>query len=446
MAKLFGTDGIRGKAGRYPIVPDVALNIGRAAVEFCGDGTAGKPMVLIGRDPRISGDMLVHALAAGISQAGGQAALLGILPTPAISCLTRRLGASCGIVVSASHNVYEDNGIKLFGADGCKLSDELEEAIEERILNGGFKENAEFGGVVFRDDADGEYLAFLREAVNLSNGSFPRRLVVDCANGAASTVAKRVFSGFDLDALIINDEPDGKNINRGCGSQHPKNLARRVVEEKADAGFALDGDADRLIAVDESGEILSGDRILAILARHLKRSGRLARHLVVSTVMSNAGLTKSLIEAGIRHVTTRVGDRWVMEAMRENGAVLGGEDSGHIIFAGPHTTGDGLLTALLLIEAMRQSGEPLSRLKRVMTPFPQVLINVPVREKPPLDAPGPIRDAIVAVEHELGTEGRVLVRYSGTESLCRVMVEGPTEERTRILCERLARAVSRAIG
>ncbi len=445
MGKLFGTDGIRGKAGVYPVIPKVGLDIGRAAVEFCGNGGPAKPVVLVGCDTRVSGDMLVHALAAGISQAGGRAEILGILPTPGIAILTRKLGAACGIVVSASHNPYEDNGIKLFGGDGLKLPDALEEGIEERILRGGFKENSDFGGVSFREDAERRYLEFLQEAVRLVNPAFPRRVVVDCANGAAFKVAKVLFQGLGLDAVIINDTPDGKNINFACGSQHPEHLARRVIEEKADAGFALDGDADRLIAVDEGGEVLSGDRILAILARHLKRSGRLAGNLVVSTVMSNAGLTKSLKEAEIHHLTTQVGDRWVMEAMRANGASLGGEDSGHIIFAGPHTTGDGLLTALLLIEAMENSG-PLTQLKNVMTPFPQALINVPVRNKPPLDGPGPIREAIAAVERELGAEGRVLVRYSGTEPLCRVMVEGPTADLTRRLCERIAEVVSRAAG
>jgi len=446
MGKLFGTDGIRGKAGFYPIIPNVALDIGRAAVEFCGNGRPGKPTVLIGCDTRLSCDMLVHALASGVSQAGGHAEIAGVVPTPAVAYLTRSLGAACGIVVSASHNPYEDNGIKLFGSDGLKLPDALEEAIEERLGRCGFREGSDFGTVRLGTDAARRYLDFLKGSVRLAGGNTGARFIVDCANGAASRVAGPLFQELGLSARVIHDRPDGKNINRDCGSQHPRVLADLVLAERADAGFALDGDGDRLIAVDETGEVLTGDRILAILARHLQRSGRLAGEVVVSTVMSNAGLGRALRAMGIRHVTTRVGDRWVMEAMREHGAVLGGEDSGHLIFAVRHTTGDGLLTALLLVEALQESGAPLSQLKQVMTPYPQVLLNVPVSRKPDLESLPPIREAIAAAQNELGSDGRVLLRYSGTEPLCRVMVEGPTEEVTRSLCARLAETVAKTVG
>ena len=402
--------------------------------------------MLIGCDTRLSSDMLVHALASGVSQAGGDAEIVGVIPTPAVAYLTRSLGAACGIVVSASHNPYEDNGIKLFGADGFKLSDALEEAIEDRLNRGGFQEGSDFGTVRLVKDGVRRYLDFLKGTVRLARGKTGARFIVDCANGAASEVAGTLFQELGLSVRVIHDRPDGKNINRDCGSQHPRVLSDVVRSKKADAGFALDGDGDRLIAVDDTGAVLTGDRILAILARHLQRSGRLAGEVVVSTVMSNAGLGRALCAMGIRHVTTRVGDRWVMEAMRQHGAVLGGEDSGHLIFASRHTTGDGLLTALLLIEALLESGAPLSQLKQVMTPFPQVLMNVPVSRKPELESVEPIQAAIRAIQEELNAEGRVLVRYSGTEPLCRVMVEGPTEEVTRSLCARLAETVAKILG
>lgn len=391
--------------------------------------------------------MLVHALAAGACQAGGDVEIVGVIPTPAVAYLVRARAAACGIVVSASHNPYEDNGIKLFGADGFKLSEALEEAIEGRLGRGGAREaGSDFGTVRLGKNAERLYIDFLKQSMRPSRGKSGLRFIVDCANGAASRVAGPLFQELGLSAQVIHDRPDGKNINRGCGSQHPGVLAGLVLSEKADAGFALDGDGDRLIAVDETGEVLTGDRILAILAHHLKSTGRLAGDVVVSTVMSNAGLGKALRSMGVRHVTSRVGDRWVMEAMRENGATLGGEDSGHLIFAGRHTTGDGLLTALLLVEALEESRAPLSQLKQVMTPYPQVLINVPVSRKPDLESLSPIREAIASAQSELGPDGRVLMRYSGTEPLCRVMVEGPTEELTRTLCSRIAETVAKTIG
>ncbi len=432
MPKIFGTDGIRGIANSYPMTAEVALQVGR--------------------DTRLSGGMLAHALVAGICSAGAEADLLGVLPTPGIAFMARAAGAQGGIVISASHNPYEDNGIKLFGPSGTKLGDESEARIEAGVLEG-LKDSAagssarEPGRVERVDDAVERYAGFLKSCA----GGGPRpfsglKIVLDCAHGAAYQAAPRVFNELGAVVEALHVSPDGRNINAGCGSQHPERLARRVVEAQAQAGLAFDGDADRLIAVDETGEVLTGDRILAILAARLKAKGRLAANTVVSTVMSNMGLGAALKEMGVRHVTSAVGDRYVMEAMRGCGAVLGGEDSGHIIFADHHSTGDGILSGIKLLEAMTEDGRPLSELKRIMTVYPQVLINVPVRSKPAVASVPGIVAEIRRVENELGENGRVLVRYSGTEQLCRVMVEGPTEEKTGECCRRIAAAVKRELG
>lgn len=451
MPKLFGTDGIRGIANSYPMIAEVALQVGRAVVLELGKERRPACFV-VGQDTRASGDMLVHALAAGVSAAGGQADLLGVLPTPGIAFMTRAAGARGGIVISASHNPYEDNGIKLFGPAGTKLGDEIEARIEDLVLQG-LKDPAAGGGgrepgrVQRVDDAAERYVGFLKRCVGGGTAPFSGlTIVLDCAHGAAYQVAPRVFTELGAVVEALHVSPDGRNINAGCGSQHPEHLARRVVEAQAQAGLAFDGDADRLIAVDEAGEVLTGDRILAVLAARLKAKGRLAANTVVSTVMSNMGLGAALKEMGVRHVTSAVGDRYVMEAMLGCGAVLGGEDSGHIIFADHHSTGDGILSGIKLLEAMVEDGRPLSELKRIMTVFPQVLINVPVRSKPAVESVPGIVSEIRAVEKELGEHGRVLVRYSGTQQLCRVMVEGPTEEKTGDYCRRIAAAVKRELG
>ncbi len=426
MERLFGTDGIRGTANRHPMTPEVALRVGRAVARLLN-----ADRIAIGQDTRLSGDMITHALVAGICSAGAGVDLLGVLPTPGIAVLTRVAKAAAGIVVSASHNPYHDNGIKIFGADGFKLPDEAETAIEAAVLaepsvDDSSSADQRIGRVRVRTDAEAVYADFLRDCI--------------------PAVAPRVFADRGAHLEALNVLPDGFNINRDCGSQHLGGLEQAVVRGRADVGLAFDGDGDRLIAVDETGATISGDRILAICADYLHRRGRLRNHTVVSTVMSNAGLGKALRGMGVRHVLTPVGDRHVMEAMRREGAVLGGEDSGHLILAERHTTGDGLLTGLLLIDIMHAERRPLSQLKSIMTPFPQVLLNVAVRSKPRLEEVPGICSAIRKAESELGADGRVLIRYSGTEPLCRVMVEGPTKEKTEGICSALAETVRTSIG
>ena len=446
MRRLFGTDGIRGTANCHPMTPEVALRVGRAVARLLN-----ADRIAIGQDTRLSGDMITHALVSGICSAGADVELLGVLPTPGIAVLTRVGKAAAGIVVSASHNPYQDNGIKIFGADGFKLPDEAEAAIEAAVLAGPSVDDSSsadhrIGRVRVHTDAEAVYADFLRACIPAPPGSNHLKIVLDCANGAACRVAPQVFAdrGSHLEALNVH--PDGFNINRDCGSQHLEGLKQTVMQARADVGLAFDGDGDRLIAVDETGATVSGDRILAICAEYLHRCGRLGNDTVVSTVMSNAGLGKALRGMGLRHVLTPVGDRHVMEAMRREGAVLGGEDSGHLILAERHTTGDGLLTGLLLLDIMHAERKPLSQLKSIMTPFPQVLLNVAVRSKPSLEEVPEICSAVRKAESELGADGRVLIRYSGTEPLCRVMVEGPAKEQTEGICSALAETVRAVIG
>jgi phosphoglucosamine mutase len=395
--------------------------------------------------------MIAHALAAGICAAGVDAELVGVLPTPGIAHSARISGASAGVVVSASHNPYQDNGIKVFSGDGFKLSDEIEAEIEHLVLSGKVSQlkppGHRTGRVYCNARAGGAYADFLKECVAFKsdhNGDF--KIVLDCAHGATFEIAPRVFSAWGFHLKTLNAQPNGVNINDRCGSQHPEALARQVLADKADIGLAFDGDGDRLIAVDDQGEVLSGDRILAILARHLQTRSRLQHNTVVSTVMSNGGLSRTLKELGIRHLRTQVGDRYVMEAMRAAGASLGGEDSGHMILAEHHTTGDGILSALMLVDAVRSQSEPLSKLKNIMTPFPQVLINVAVKSKPEIDGLPHVKEVIQQAQAQLGDAGRVLVRYSGTEPLCRVMVEGPDRTATETHARTIAEAIATALG
>lgn len=448
MGKLFGTDGIRGPANRDPMTAETALRIGRAAARFFLARENPARRIVLGRDTRESGDMLESALVAGICSAGMDALLAGIIPTPAVARLTAEERADGGIVVSASHNPYQDNGIKIFSADGTKLSDEAEEAIEGFILaNHGDSASlpASPGTARVLADARERYAAFLRGTVpGLSLDGL--RIALDCSHGATFQVAPAVFTALGARVTVLCAEPDGRNINDGCGSQHPGGLARTVVQEGCDAGFAFDGDGDRVIAVDETGKVLTGDALLAITARRLRDEGRLANNLVVRTVMSNIGLTAAFRELGIDSLMTDVGDRHVFAAMKERGAVLGGEDSGHLIFLDHHTSGDGILTALQVLAAMRKDGQSLSEMGRLMTVYPQVLLNVETRSRPDLETVPAVRAAIRAAEAALDGRGRVLVRYSGTQNLCRVMVEGPTREETEAHAGRIARVVREVLG
>jgi phosphoglucosamine mutase len=406
-------------------------------------------MVVIGRDTRISGNMLEAALSTGIRSMGVDAGLLGVLPTPGIAFAVRKLGAVAGVVISASHNPFEDNGIKIFGATGQKLDDDMESRVERLVLGqqSPAQETPAHTGKT-RDLAGlaADYCAFCHASVPPDMAFKGLKVVIDCANGAAFKVAPRVFRDLGAKVTVINAAPDGTNINRDCGSQHTAGLARAVKETRSDAGLAFDGDADRLIAVDETGRELDGDAILAVCARDLLERNALLNRTVVATQMSNLGLRLAMANLGVRLLEAAVGDRHVLELMQKNGACLGGEQSGHVIFLDHHTTGDGIISALQLLAAMRRAGAKLSELASIFRPAPQRLINVDVRNKPPLETIDSVRSEISAAQKELGDSGRVLVRYSGTQMMCRVMVEAPDAATTNRVAERVAAAVRSALG
>lgn len=449
MGRLFGTDGIRGIANEYPMTAEMALNIGRATAHlFKREGHI--PKIIVGKDTRISGYMFESALVSGICSMGVNAIMVGVLPTPGIAFLTSSMRADAGIVISASHNPLQDNGIKIFSGEGFKLPDEMELAIEEFI----FKNNAqrvhpapgELGKIYRMDDARGRYTVFLKHTFPKDCDLEGAKIVLDCANGATYRVAPETFFELGAEVVTLFDHPYGKNINVKCGSLYPEILAQEVVKRGADVGFAFDGDGDRLIAVDEEGNVLTGDQVLAICAYMMKKEGKLTNNLVVRTVMSNTGLSVAFEKLGIDSVMTKVGDRYVLEEMHARGAVIGGEDSGHLIFLHHHTTGDGIITALQVLAAIRREGRPLSELAKIMTVFPQVLINVNVKTMPEITTVPEIMRAIRLVEESLGDKGRVLVRYSGTQNMCRIMVEGPTQAETERYCNIIAEVVAKKLG
>jgi phosphoglucosamine mutase len=428
---------------------EMALNIGRATAHlFKKKGHVAK--VIIGKDTRISGYMFENALVSGICSMGVNAIMVGVMPTPGIAFLTSSMRADAGIVISASHNPIQDNGIKIFSSEGFKLPDEKELAIEDFIFaNESEKQRPAPGdlGKVYRlDDARGRYTVFLKHTFPKEYTLEGTRIVLDCANGATYRIAPDTFFELGAQVTTLFDHPDGVNINVNCGSQYPEKLAHEVVKRKADVGFAFDGDGDRLIAVDEKGAVVTGDQILAICAKMMKKEGTLTNNLVVRTVMSNIGLGIALEEMGINSVMTNVGDRNVLEEMRARGAAIGGEDSGHVIFLEHHTTGDGIITALQVLTAMKREGKPLCELAKIMTVFPQVLINIDVKARPDLSTVPEIVKAIKDAEDTLGNRGRVLVRYSGTQNMCRVMVEGPTKEETVKYGEKIAEAVRKKLA
>ncbi len=449
MARLFGTDGIRGVANEPPMTPEIAMAVGRAVVLLCQEKKSRRPRVIVGRDTRLSGAMLEAALVAGICSAGGEVSKVGVLPTPGVAFALRDSGAAAGVVISASHNPFEDNGIKIFAADGLKLSDDDEQRMEAFIADGVDAtvqaQGAEIGTVVEIQDAVARYAAFCRS-------SFPAddliglKLVLDCANGATSWVAPQVFTALGASVTVINDQPSGININRDCGSEHTEGLSLRVREVGADLGLAFDGDGDRLIAVDEAGNRLTGDQVIGVCAQMYRERGWLDNLVVVTTVMSNLGLTRALSRMGVQHAASQVGDRYVVKLMNEIDAAVGGEESGHIIFRRHHTTGDGIVAGLQLVGAMRFWNRALSDLADIMTVMPQTTINVDVVSKPPLEEIPRLRDATEEAERLLGDEGRFLIRYSGTQSMCRVMVEGLDSEVIRELAELLAGIIRDEIG
>ncbi len=441
MMRLFGTDGIRGRVNRPPMTVDVISSVGKAAANVMGQRLGVRPVFLIGKDTRLSGYAFEYAIASGLLAGGGDVLLTGTMPTPGIAFLTISMRVHAGIVISASHNPYHDNGIKFFNRNGYKLSDELEGQIEQLVLSGEIRlfanDPVNMGKARRVGDAQGRYIEFLKS-------TFPRELsldgikiVLDCANGATYSIAPLVFSELGADVKAFNINPDGININAGCGATTPEFIARKTVEEGADAGIAFDGDGDRVIVVDEKGEILDGDCLLAILASHMLRRGLLKGKTVVATVMSNMGLEKYLESLGLTLTRTKVGDRYVVEEMLRTGANLGGEQSGHIVLHDFTTTGDGILTALQILNILLRENKPLSQVKESFERFPQFSGSIRVKEKIPLEQIGGYRELLDSQQQELNGRGRILVRYSGTEPLLRVMVEAQDEQLGRKVFERL---------
>ncbi len=441
--KYFGTDGIRGKVGEFPITPDFMLKLGWATGRvFANEGNG---FVLVGKDTRISGYMFESALEAGLSAAGVDTRMLGPMPTPGIAYLTRTLRAKAGIVISASHNPYYDNGIKFFSVNGTKLPDELEHQIERYIdMPMTTVESAKLGKVKRVTDAAGRYIEFCKATVPASLDFRGMRIVIDCAHGATYHVAPHVFSEVGAEVVLIGGEPDGLNINDECGATHPEVLAAKVLEYRADLGIALDGDGDRVIMVDHKGEIVDGDELIYIIAKSLHEKGRLSGP-VIGTLMSNLGMEHALKEMGVPLFRAKVGDRYVMELLTEKKGMLGGEGSGHIICLDKTTTGDGVVSALQVLAEMRFTGKTLNELKSGMTKYPQVLVNVRVEKKVKLDEIDSIQKAVAAVEKKLGDKGRVLLRASGTEPLVRVMVEGVDYDEVNKHANQLANEVRKAI-
>lgn len=434
MGRLFGTDGVRGVANSQ-LTPSLAFRLGQAGA-YVLSKEHPHPRIVIGKDTRISGDMLEAALIAGICSVGADVLRVGVLPTPGIALLTRTLDVSAGVVISASHNPVQDNGIKFFASTGYKLPDRIEDEIESIVLNEEKPWEVPIGGGVGRvidiNDAGCRYMDFLKAAVGRLDGI---KVVLDCANGAAAYVGPVVLQEVGVEVIPICNTPDGVNINANCGSTHPEQLQKAVLEHGADLGLAMDGDADRLIVVDEHGDILDGDFIMLICALAQKAKGTLAENSVVITVMSNLGLHLALKEAGIAIFETQVGDRYVMEELLRTGAKLGGEQSGHIIFLDQNTTGDGLLTALHLLSVIKDRQIPLSQLASQMRRLPQVLLNATVQHKERLMQDERVLAKVKQAELVLGDQGRVLVRPSGTEPLIRVMVEGPDQQMLRELAQ-----------
>jgi phosphoglucosamine mutase len=442
VGRYFGTDGVRGLAN-VDLTPELALTIASAAARvLAAHGGTHRPVAVVGRDPRASGEMLEAAVVAGLTSAGADVTLVGVLPTPAVAYLTQVYGADVGVVLSASHNPMPDNGVKLFARGGLKLPDDLEAEIEEEMDRGWSRPRPvgrEVGRVRFASDGAHRYVEHLLASSPTSLAGL--KLVVDCANGAASSVAAELYAKAGAEVITVACDPDGENINDGVGSTHIERLPAQVRAHRADLGIAHDGDADRCLAVDADGAIVDGDQILAVCARSLKQRGALVDNTVVATVMSNLGFHHAMRDAGIEVLTTAVGDRYVLEALTDRGLSLGGEQSGHVIFTDAATTGDGLLTALRLMSCVASSGQSLAELASIVQRLPQVLVNVAVSDKAKVAASEAVRDAVRATEAELGDGGRILLRPSGTEELVRVMVEATSQQQAEQIAERVAGVV-----
>ncbi|MEX3624043.1 phosphoglucosamine mutase [Viridibacillus arvi] len=447
MGKYFGTDGVRGVANSE-LTPELAFKLGRFGGYVLTKEATGRPKVLIGRDTRISGQMLEGALVAGLLSVGAEVMRLGVISTPGVAYLTRVMSGQAGVMISASHNPVADNGIKFFGPDGFKLTDEQEAEIEALLDQEQDDLPRPTGGDLgsLSDYLEGgqKYIQYLKQTVEEEFTGI--HIALDCAHGATSSLAAHLFADLEADLSTMGASPNGLNINEGVGSTHPEELAKMVVEKGADVGLAFDGDGDRLIAVDEKGNIIDGDQIMYICAKHFQGKGRLNKDTVVSTVMSNMGFYKGLEEHGMQSIQTAVGDRYVVEAMREGDYNLGGEQSGHIVFLDYNTTGDGLLTGLQLVNAMKSTGKTLSELAAEMTIFPQKLINIRVTDKYAVTENEKVAAVIAEVEQEMNGNGRILVRPSGTEPLVRVMVEASTTENCAAYAERIAAVVKEEMG
>lgn len=451
MGRLFGTDGVRGVANQE-LTADLAFKLGQAGARVLTQELSHKPKILVGKDTRLSGDMLECALAAGICSTGAQVVTLGVIPTPAVAYLVRKYHADAGVVISASHNSFEYNGIKFFNSQGYKLSDSVEERIEAVILDGDDIEQetpiAEgVGHVSAEPHAADDYISFVTSCIDCDlNGM---RIALDCSNGANFSIAPKALRGLGADVVVMHNEPNGVNINRDCGSTHLDKFAAFIAQDKTfDIGIAFDGDADRMLAVDETGKILTGDEIMLIVGKYLKEHGKLKKNTIAATVMSNLGFFLAAKDLGITVVQTAVGDRYVLESMLENGYCLGGEESGHIIFLDHNSTGDGLLSALMLLSVMKNTGKKLSELRSIVTILPQVLVNARVKNenKSRLKTEESILSAISALEAEFEGKGRVLIRPSGTEPVVRVMLEGSDRDYLSQKAHALAEQIESLLG
>jgi len=460
MVRLFGTDGIRGIAGKYALTPEFVEKIGIVSAETLThhflpyrsgsqEVPPPKPTIIIGRDTRESGQMILHALANGLIERGVDVWDCGVITTPAISYLTQATNSLAGIVISASHNPYQYNGIKFFSNSGMKLPDEVESEIEEKLaaLDLSKTEKKERrGNIIPFQEAKGKYIDFIKRSIPEGINFSGLKMVIDCANGSVSEIGPKIFSDLGAEVIVVNDAPDGKNINEGCGSLHLEVIQKAVKANRADLGFAFDGDGDRVLFTDERGSDLDGDHLMALCAECLKRKGKLNNNTLVVTSMSNLGLLLAMEKLGIRVLQTKVGDRYVLEETLKSGAVLGGEQAGHIIFLDYCKTGDGLITALRVLSIVREEKKPLSELAGIMERVPQVLINVEVKERKPFGALPLTSRLIREAESTLEKEGRILVRYSGTEPLARVMVEGKDREKIERIAKRISEAIRKELN
>jgi len=445
MEKLFGTDGIRAVAGQSPLDYSSVYALGKALISLLKEGDL-KPRVIIGRDTRESGEWLEQALFQGINEGQGEAVSVGIIPTSAVSFLAKKYSFSTGIVISASHNAYQDNGIKIFSSQGIKISDTWESKLEKAIIEAPSNVKKENTRITPQSSLGQDYIDFLNSRFSHVNLKRKIKVVLDCSNGASSLFASQVFLGLGSEVIAMGNTPDGKNINANCGSLYPQNLARKVVESKADIGVAYDGDADRAIWVDEKGRILNGDHTLFVLSRFMKEKGRLKSDYVIATTMSNMGLENALEKLDLKLLRTQVGDKYVLEEMMKLKANLGGEQSGHTIFLDDCPTGDGILTSLKMLEVMAAYNLPLSKLVEDLEEYPQILLNVPVRKKIDFDQFPEIINAKEEIEKRLGDSGRLNVRYSGTEPVARVMIEGQDRGEIEDYASQMASVISKYLG